>query len=684
MLQLSIEAAAKAVSDLAVAHSPITSASTSSLAMNKKNTKKEVTTTTTTPQQMMMIQQLDFSSLSMPSFFGTNTATITSDKQQEEEDRLFMRRMCAHLLVPKDPLQPWLVSSSSKDDENEDDGYTTFRHVGEKRLERVCRLYHLEAQRSSLDRPNCHSASSSSSSSWKDDADQFRHVQTEFDTTVVHDSGDDESSSSGRRNDSIICSSSHNKGDSAVFHQDCTTTNGKNDDDIISCSSASSSSSSSTRDDDSDARSASGGRLVSYVRGADSVFGPATATATATCNDDMIGSGVSASSSSLVFQLPIICTAGKTGFEESSDLALYPGMLVAERYLVQQVLGSAAFSTAYRCMDLKAGSNRDDDGDNQAKECEVCLKVIRNKKDYFDQSLDEIKILQYLKDSNRCEENNVYVLLDYFYYKEHLIIVTELLSQNLYEFGKFIRENDEPSFFTLKRLNFIARQILVALDFVHEMGILHTDLKPENILISSYSRATVKLIDFGSSCYKTDKPSYYIQSRSYRAPEVVLGLPYDEKIDIWSLGCVIAEMFTGYVTFQNDSLASMLSRIESICGNFPRHMTKDGKYSKKLFLECGLLFEKEDEEKVSNHEKEGDDDNCDETYFTVYQPKSTTLAERLGFDPDHTSKEQTLFIHFVKSLLTTDPELRPTAREALEHPWIVMGRRYGLEELEYP
>ena len=342
------------------------------------------------------------------------------------------------------------------------------------------------------------------------------------------------------------------------------------------------------------------------------------------------------------------------------------------------------------------------------------MKVIRNKKDYFDQSLDEIKILQYLKDSNRCEENNVYVLLDYFYYKEHLIIVTELLSQNLYEFGKFIRENDEPSFFTLKRLNFIARQILVALDFVHEMGILHTDLKPENILIryellvhflgnhfmstvkkidsfncyvflcSSYSRATVKLIDFGSSCYKTDKPSYYIQSRSYRAPEVVLGLPYDEKIDIWSLGCVIAEMFTGYVTFQNDSLASMLSRIESICGNFPRHMTKDGKYSKKLFLECGLLFEKEDEEKVSNHEKEGDDDNCDETYFTVYQPKSTTLAERLGFDPDHTSKEQTLFIHFVKSLLTTDPELRPTAREALEHPWIVMGRRYGLEELEYP
>ena len=63
--------------------------------------------------------------------------------------------------------------------------------------------------------------------------------------------------------------------------------------------------------------------------------------------------------------------------------------------------------------------------------------------------------------------------------------------------------------------------------------------------ISSYSRATVKLIDFGSSCFVTDKPSSYIQSRSYRAPEVILGLPYDQKIDIWSLGCVIAELFTG-------------------------------------------------------------------------------------------------------------------------------------------
>ena len=67
-------------------------------------------------------------------------------------------------------------------------------------------------------------------------------------------------------------------------------------------------------------------------------------------------------------------------------------------------------------------------------------------------------------------------------------------------------------------------------------------------MIRSYSRCEIKLIDFGSSCFLTDTLTTYIQSRSYRAPEVVVGLPYDGRIDVWSLGCVIAEMFTGCAT----------------------------------------------------------------------------------------------------------------------------------------
>jgi serine/threonine protein kinase len=94
----------------------------------------------------------------------------------------------------------------------------------------------------------------------------------------------------------------------------------------------------------------------------------------------------------------------------------------------------------------------------------------------------------------------------------------------------------------------IAIQCLEALQFLHGLGLIHCDLKPENILVKSYSRCEVKVIDLGSSCFETDHLCSYVQSRSYRAPEVILGFPYDKKIDIWSLGCILAELCTGNVS----------------------------------------------------------------------------------------------------------------------------------------
>lgn len=158
-----------------------------------------------------------------------------------------------------------------------------------------------------------------------------------------------------------------------------------------------------------------------------------------------------------------------------------------------------------------------------------------------------------------------------------MLIVCELLKANLYEFHKFNRESGGEVYFTMPRLQVcggiffflhsflfcckaciythycwilqsITIQCLEALQFLHGLGLIHCDLKPENILVKSYSRCEVKVIDLGSSCFETDHLCSYVQSRSYRAPEVILGLSYDKKIDIWSLGCILAELCTGNVS----------------------------------------------------------------------------------------------------------------------------------------
>jgi len=181
--------------------------------------------------------------------------------------------------------------------------------------------------------------------------------------------------------------------------------------------------------------------------------------------------------------------------------------------------------------------------------------------------------------------------------------------------------------------------------FTHGLDLIHCDLKPENILIKSYSRCEVKVIDFGSSCFSTDHLSSYVQSRSYRAPEVILGLPYDHKIDLWSLGAILAELHTGLVLFQNDSVPSMLARIHGILGPDPPDMLLRGRHAHKYFVE-GVVYEQDRAGK--NH---------------LLKPKITSLRKRL-----HTDDE--LFLSFVGSLLRINPNDRPTAKQALEHPWI--------------
>jgi len=119
----------------------------------------------------------------------------------------------------------------------------------------------------------------------------------------------------------------------------------------------------------------------------------------------------------------------------------------------------------------------------------------------------------------------------------------------------------------LKSLAFLAKP---------EVDIIHCDLKPENILLKHPRRSAIKLIDFGSSCYADKRMYTYIQSRFYRSPEVLLGLKYDQKIDIWSLGCVLVEMHTGEPLFGGSDQCDQMCRIVDILGMPPINMIERG------------------------------------------------------------------------------------------------------------
>ncbi|KAJ8769417.1 hypothetical protein K2173_002907 [Erythroxylum novogranatense] len=140
-----------------------------------------------------------------------------------------------------------------------------------------------------------------------------------------------------------------------------------------------------------------------------------------------------------VFSLRIIHRKNRTGFEETKDIPIVLNSVIAGRYYVIEYLGSAVFSKVVQAHDLHTG-------------VDVCLKIIKNNKDYFDQSLDEIKLLKFVSKNDPTDECHILRLYDYFYHQEHLFIVCELLKANLYEFQKFNQESGGEAYFTLSRL----------------------------------------------------------------------------------------------------------------------------------------------------------------------------------------------------------------------------------------
>lgn len=213
------------------------------------------------------------------------------------------------------------------------------------------------------------------------------------------------------------------------------------------------------------------------------------------------------------------------------------------KYMVIELLGVGTFGQVFRCV-----SNEGD---------EVAIKVVKSINRYFQYEMNEVRILKKLKENNL---NEYFVeLFDAFIYKQHLCIVIEILSKNMYDLTKIFRFSGINYTF----LRTLLRQVLEGLHELHSLGIVHCDLKPENILLSDYFGCKVKIIDFGSSTTKTLSSIFYVQSRFYRAPEVILGIPYSSSIDIWSFGCLAYELFIGRPLFPGKDNKDQIMKIHN-------------------------------------------------------------------------------------------------------------------------
>lgn len=238
------------------------------------------------------------------------------------------------------------------------------------------------------------------------------------------------------------------------------------------------------------------------------------------------------------------------GFDDSNgDYHVVPGDHIAYRYEILGVLGKGSFGKVLKCVDHKTGKL-------------VAVKLIINRKRFHIQALVEADILRVLSQWDPQDRYHLVRYTSHFNFREHLCISTELLGVNLYELIKLNKFKGLP----LKLVRHFTKQILDGLRFLDYKEIIHCDLKPENILLSDPNRGLIKIIDFGSSCYESEKVYTYIQSRFYRSPEVILGMVYNQRIDVWSLGCIVAELITGHPLFMGENEQEQIACIMEIFG----------------------------------------------------------------------------------------------------------------------
>ncbi|PKS06729.1 hypothetical protein jhhlp_006803 [Lomentospora prolificans] len=328
------------------------------------------------------------------------------------------------------------------------------------------------------------------------------------------------------------------------------------------------------------------------------------------------------------------------------------GEVINGRYQVQTTLGKGMFSGVVRAVDI---TNKQ----------LAAIKIMRNNDALRKGGFTEIAILQKLNEADPDNRKHIVRFWRHFDHKGHLCMAFENLSLNLREVLKKFGNNVGIN---LNATRAYAHQIFVGLAHLRKCGIIHADLKPDNILVNE-SRNVLKICDLGTAIDKLDAATAhneitpYLVSRFYRAPEIMLGMPYDYAIDMWSIGCTLYELYTGKILFTGDSNNQMLKSIMEIRGKIAPKTYRRGELAAMHFDEKGNFVSVERDKILGKT-----------TIKTLPLVKPTRdlrtrlMAASNGMD-DAEAGDLNHFIDLLEHCLALNPDKRIKPTEALKHPF---------------